>query len=251
MIIKTTAIALRIESFSRTSQVIAWLTPTLGRVVTLAKGAKRRQSDHLGQYDLYYTCEILFYANTRGSLHILKECCPLETRLRLRSDWRACAGASYVADLVNRLTPSDTPHERLFRLTEVILDFLSREGISQPVIHWAELRCLEHLGVGPHLTACLSCGAHNNADRGMFFAPARGGLICSSCRSDRDNWILPVGGDTLAMLRTWEKAATPRIALRTVCSEIQAETAQRLLGAFLEYHLEIPLLSRDIALGML
>ena len=42
MIIKTTAIVLRIHPFSRTSRVVTWLTSDFGRVVTVIKGADRK-----------------------------------------------------------------------------------------------------------------------------------------------------------------------------------------------------------------
>lgn len=60
MIIKTTGLVLRLDPFSKTSQVITWLTPDHGRTVTLAKGAKRVKSNLVGQYDCFYTCELLF-----------------------------------------------------------------------------------------------------------------------------------------------------------------------------------------------
>ena len=80
MIQKTTGIVLRVIPFSRTSHVIQWLTSSHGRMATIAKGAQRPKSLLLGQYDLFYTCEILFYPRERTGLHVLRECAPLAPR---------------------------------------------------------------------------------------------------------------------------------------------------------------------------
>ena len=61
-IIKTQGIVLTVHPWSRTSHVVTWLTPDHGPVTTLVKGAVRPKSAFLGQYDLFYTCDILYYA---------------------------------------------------------------------------------------------------------------------------------------------------------------------------------------------
>ena len=94
MILKTTALALRFYPFSNTSRIVAWLTPDQGRIATMVKGSQRPRSLFLGQYDLFYTCELLYHRRERGGLHIARECSPLKWREGLRRDWRAAAAAS-------------------------------------------------------------------------------------------------------------------------------------------------------------
>ena len=83
--VRTGAICLDIRPWSRTSHVVSWLTPT-GKVATVVKGAVRAKSQFLGQYDLNYTCDIIYYARAKGELHALRECVPLEMREGLRGD---------------------------------------------------------------------------------------------------------------------------------------------------------------------
>jgi len=106
-IVKTEGIVLRIRPWSRTSHVVTWLTPDNGPVATLVKGAVRPKSLVLGQYDLFYTCELLYYARAGGGdLHALREVRPISMREHLRGDWRATALASYACDLVAELAPA-------------------------------------------------------------------------------------------------------------------------------------------------
>ena len=102
--IKAEAICLDIRPWSRTSHVVSWLTPT-GKVATVVKGAVRAKSQFLGQYDLNYTCDIIYYARAKGELHALRECVPLEMREGLRGDYRKLALAGYFRRLVAELAP--------------------------------------------------------------------------------------------------------------------------------------------------
>ena len=103
--VRTEAICLDIRPWSRTSHVVQWLTPE-GKISSVVKGAVRPKSSFLGQYDLNYTCDIVYYARAKGDLHALRECAPVELRDGLRSDYRALALAGYFRRLVLDLAPS-------------------------------------------------------------------------------------------------------------------------------------------------
>ena len=103
--IKSEAICLDIRPWSRTSHIVSWLTPD-GKVSTVVKGAVRPKSAFLGQYDLNYTCEILYYARARGELHALRDCVPLDIRESLRRNYRSLILADYFRQLVSDLAPS-------------------------------------------------------------------------------------------------------------------------------------------------
>lgn len=103
--IKTEAVCLDIRPWSRTSHVVSWLTPS-GKVATVVKGAVRPKSLFLGQYDLNYECEILYYARAKGELHALRECVPVERHDELRGDYRKLALAGYFRRLVAELAPT-------------------------------------------------------------------------------------------------------------------------------------------------
>jgi len=251
MIVKTTGIVLRLDPFSKTSEVISWLTPDHGRTATLAKGAKRPRNQLVGQYDCFSTCEFLFYRGRSSALHILKECSPISPREAFRDNWRASFSASYLCDLLNRLTAPGVAHPVLFAWTERALDFLATQGASETVVNWAELQLLKHLGVAPQLSNCLNCGTKSfPVARPVDFSISRGGLLCTACRIGHEDLLLPVTHDVLAMMRGWEGTDTPAMALRTTCTPAQSKTVSRLLSAFIHYHLESSR-ARDIVIPLI
>ena len=252
MIKKTQAIVLRYYPFSNTSRIVSWLTSESGKIATLVKGSQRPKSFFLGQYDLFYTCELVFYARERTGVHIARECAPLKTRDRFRSDWKATAAASYLSDLLFRVSPPDAPHHDLFGLLDSGLDHLAARGAVASFLFWFELKLLGVLGLAPRLQHCLNCaqdlkpGAHRSK-----FSYSRGGILCSACAGTGTEGSLPIAPDILAILTGWQRARSSQAALSTQCTTWQLGEIEKLLGLFLSYHLDTALPSRGIALDML
>ncbi|MFC1453447.1 DNA repair protein RecO, partial [Verrucomicrobiota bacterium] len=185
MIERTEALVLRVTPFSDTSQIVSWLTEHGCRLVTLVKGALRPKSAFLGQYDLYYTCELLYYAKERDGIHIAKECAPLDARPRLRTDWRASAAASYLCGLIHRVTPPGGQHPELYPLAGRSLDFLCSEGAGPALIHWFELQLLGSLGLSPRLGQCSACGLSPTPAAASCAGVARAGGVMRQRRCPR------------------------------------------------------------------
>lgn len=252
MIEKTDAIVLRFHPFSNTSRIVTWLTPAGGRITTLVKGSQRPKSLFIGQYDLFYNCELVYYARDRAGVHIARECAPLKTRNRFRTDWKAAAAASYLSDLVYRISPPDAPPGGLFALLDGALDHLHEQGVSAPFVFWFELRLLRELGLAPRLAHCLECGKDLLPPaRGSRFSYARGGILCPACAGGATDHSSEITPDIVAMLSGWQKADSPEAVRTTQCSPRQLGQLKHLLGLFLTYHLDTPLPSRTIAFRVL
>ena len=152
--VKSAATCLDIRPWSRTSHVVTWLTPH-GKVSTVVKGAVRAKSAFLGQYDLNYTCELLYYARAKGELHALRECLPLNRRDALRTNYRALALAGYFRGLVSELAPSGEECGKWFEALEEGLDSCAaltsgRESASPlGLLIRFELKVLELAGLKP------------------------------------------------------------------------------------------------------
>ncbi len=129
--IKTEAICLAVHPWSRTSHIVRWLTPE-GPVSCHVKGAVRPKSAFLGQYDLNYTCDILYYAGARGELHALRECCPKKIREELRGNYRALVLADYMRAQCSALAPSGEECAIWHQLLDGALDSLCARGMTCP-----------------------------------------------------------------------------------------------------------------------
>lgn len=251
-ILKTPAIALRAVPVSNTSSVVSWLTPAWGRLSTMIKGGHRPKSRFLGQYDLFYTCELLFYARKDRELHIASECCPLKMRAALRTDWRAAGMASYFADLAAKIGPVHAAHAETFHLLDSALDELADSGAAPAHTFWFEMKLLGSMGFAPQLQNCLHCGRDMEPDSGSaWFSHERGGLICANCLNSCREAPARLSPDVFAALRGIQRARHADSARALRCTPRQLLEIEQVLGRFIGWHFEIPLASREIAFRIL
>lgn len=251
MISKSHAICLRYYPFSNTSRVVQWLTRSGGRIVTLIKGSQRVRSGFLGQYDLFYTCELVYYVRLRSSIHIARECTPIDVRSYLRSDWKACATASYFCDVFSRIIPPHAAQASLFDFLNESLDALATHSGSAEIIGAFEIQLLNRLGLAPRLKHCVNCGTEiSQGHPPVYFSCSRGGVICAHCGPRDDVTASKISMDMWQSLRDWQRMPWPPEALRPLQPTTECYEMEDLLGRFLAYHLDVSLPSRSIALDI-
>ena len=154
---KTEAVCLDIRPWSRTSHIVRWMTPE-GPVTTVVKGAVRPKSAFLGQYDLNYTCEIVYYSRAKGELHALRECSPLSSRDALRANYRALVLAEHMRAQVAALAPHGDESAAWHSTLTTALDSLACGAAHSPrdlvaALLKFELAILELSGLSPEIEA--------------------------------------------------------------------------------------------------
>ncbi len=215
-IIKTQGIVLAIHPWSQTSHVVTWLTPDHGPVTTLVKGAVRAKSAFLGQYDLFYLCDLLYYARASGDLHPLREVTPRNLRAHLRGDWRATILASYAADLVKDLAPANAEAAAWFSFLDSLLTRLESAGGSLQELVRLEMEILRLAGWAPDFS---------NMDPRAEWTP----FAIDLGRCGEGARTVRLSPRTVAVLA---RPDAPGHVLETV------KDAVRFLGVFLSYHIE-------------
>src|SRR5512137_2194472 len=106
---RTEGVILRTRLLTETSLIVHWLTPNLGRLATVAKGARRATSPFRGKLDLFYLADFSFSRSRRSELHTLREVSLRETYRCLREDLGLLQQASYCAGLIEQATETETP----------------------------------------------------------------------------------------------------------------------------------------------
>lgn len=247
MIQKTNAIALRIYPIRETSRIIVWLTETEGKIATIAKGSQRPRSPLLGQFDLFYQCEILFYPRPASGLHLLKECTPLDWQPRLRTDFRACAAASYTASIVDRAFPDVDVPEPLYAFIRSALTAYANRTPGPASLLRLESRILDLLGLLPTWRVCGACATPlgGGMESTARFLPERGTLLCPHCAKTEGSSISQETLNALHAIRIGRRSAATGLATRVFAQ------ARDILGALLTYHAGISPVPRQIAYQLL
>jgi DNA repair protein RecO (recombination protein O) len=151
MIESASGLVFRTRLLTETSLIVHWLTPSVGRIATVAKGARRAKSPFRGKLDLFYLADFSFSRSRRSELHTLREVSLRETHSGLRKDLSLLQQASYCATLVERTTETDTPLPRVFELMTGLLQHLLAHAPEPQTIFSFELRLLAELGLKPDL----------------------------------------------------------------------------------------------------
>jgi len=162
---RTTGIILRTRLLTETSVIVQWLTPDLGRIATVAKGARRPKSPFRGKLDLFYEADFSFSRSRKSELHNLREVVLRETRAGLRRNLGWLQQASYFTTLIEHTTETDTPLPKVFSLICECLEALTATAPSPRTVFAFELKLLEELGLMPDLSAAgIGAGTRQSAE---------------------------------------------------------------------------------------
>ncbi len=212
MIESATGLVLRTYPLTETSLIVHWLTAGLGRIATVAKGARRPKSPFRGKLDLFYLVDFSFSRSRRSDLHNLREVAVRETHNGLREDLERLQQIAYCAALIELATETETPLPAIFKLLRSALSNLETAPPGPQHVFAFELKLLDELGLGPDpATTRLSDGA-----KAMLVA--------------------------LSALE-WSQILNLRF------SSAQTTEVERFLNGFLAYHLGRVPKGRDAALG--
>jgi DNA repair protein RecO (recombination protein O) len=146
---RTTGIVLRTRPLTESSLIVHWLTPELGRLGTVAKGARRPKSPFRGKIDLFYTAEFMFARSRRSDLHTLREVSLHATRDPLRRNLGSLHQAAYGARLIELTTETETPLPGFYDLFGSFLDALAATAPKPQMIFAFEAKVLRELGLSP------------------------------------------------------------------------------------------------------
>ena len=151
MIETTSGLVLRTWPLTETSLIVHWLTPALGRLATVAKGARRPKSPFHGKLDLFYLADFSFTRSRRSELHTLREVQLRETHNILRQELASLRQAAYCSGLIEQATETETPLPALFILMTELLGHLPSQPARPESLFAFELKLLEDLGLQPDM----------------------------------------------------------------------------------------------------
>lgn len=243
MLEKTNGIVLRIIPFTNTSQIVTLLCESGNRMSFICKEACRPKSIFRGQYDFFYTCEFVYQYKPTRNLYFAKEVYPFDLRSYFRTNWRASHYASWLCALVNATSIAGTPS--LYRLLAESLDLLNSPSYpNTAILARFELKLLQILGLLPNFD--LACGCRVEANLQYRFHIADGNLLCgvhdiSDVRFHEPSLI--INSDVIYLAQQLLSGG------ESSCSKETMRKLLRLLGLFLNYHIDgLPITGRDICL---
>ncbi|MCS6774965.1 MAG: DNA repair protein RecO [Chloroherpetonaceae bacterium] len=204
------AIVLRRIDLGEADRIVTLFTREYGKVAAIAKGARRPRSRFSGGTELFMVARFLLA--TGRNLDVVTQCEITRSFAGLRTDLNRLARATYLCELLDRLTPERdaVTAPELFDLTMEGLEWLDRaqEAFDVPV-HAYELRLMEVLGYAPSLDACVLCGEPLQRFP-VGFSPAQGGAVCTADRHRVED-AFALSREALHLLRVLAQSCSEEI----------------------------------------
>lgn len=189
--VTTEALALRRTAFGESSQITEFFTRSAGRLTVIMKGVHRPRSRKGGGVDLLDHCLLTYFSRRHSRvMPQLVERKTLDHHPALRRRLDLLVAGEYLVELLRSLTTEGQPQVRIFELALATLDAL--EQAEDPAALGAIMLAMQggFLRLGgfePTLDRCVLCERRPTGHRMLRCDPGRGGVICSSCREERDD----------------------------------------------------------------
>jgi len=228
-IVRDEAICLRSRPWRETSKLVTLFTRGHGRLVVMAKGARRPLSKFGAGLEVLTLARVVFYRREGRHAHTLADADIVEAFPKLRSLGPNLAAGAVVVEFADRCFEAEVPHPGVFGLMRESLRALDAlRGESAPVALSFLLRAAGLLGYAPEFGCCISC----RRTRAATFSTRRGGFLCARCAA-QDPESVPVTGPTLHGLRCLAHHSFEQNRRAPLAAEVRD-----IVVSYLQFHLD-------------
>ena len=191
----TSGLVLRETETKETDKILTVLTPDLGKISVIAKGARRKNSRIAASCQLLAYSEMTLYE--RGNWFYLDEAATIELFDGVRYDFEKLSLASYFAELTESVADGSAAPEILSLLLNALyaLSVLNKEPLLVKTAF--ELRLMALSGFEPLVDSCAVCG-RLEPEKPMLDV-VQGVLHCAACRQKGGLSLLLTSGSVAAL----------------------------------------------------
>lgn len=200
---KVEGFILKTQDYGETHKIVTLLTPTLGKVGAIARGAKKTKSRMAAITQPFIHGSYLIQPGS--SLATIQQGEVINSFRKIREDIFKTAYTSYLAELTDKLIDpkkyNPSIYQQLLHTVQRINDGEDAEVLAM-IYEW---KMYKEAGFAPVVTKCVSCG---NTHDLKAFSISNGGLLCRNCLTLDENAIsIPEKVAKLMALFTWVEVA--------------------------------------------
>jgi DNA repair protein RecO (recombination protein O) len=250
------ALLLRSVDYGESDRIVHFLMRNRGRLTAIAKGARRSRRRFPGTLDVFNCLQVEGRLGPRTSMAFLETARLIDPFLGLRRDPARYALASFLTEMLDRLSPEGIGGQEAERLYSFAIESLALLETLRPdptLRVLLELRALDALGLRPELGRCVRCGripgAQLDAAHCVSFFVPDGGIVCSACGLHLDG-LVPMELGTLRTLQEGLRIEAALLASVQLSPEALAQS-ERLVFRFQRFHVGVELRSERFLSEML
>ena len=220
-------IVLRGYPFGESHRVVVLLSPTHGKLRTVAKGVRKTKSRFGGRLEPFTHVDIVLYEGK--NLDTVTQVSIINAFPHLRNNLDRVLAASTMIEVVDVVAQEDEPSNRLFLLLHKGLSVLDAADPHPDLVTSFLLKAADIIGVAPSFDSCAGCGRSDGLHRFSF---ADGGSVCESCRLPGAYALRAGVVPYLAAVAAADLGGLPE------ANESLSREALGVTKRFVEYHLE-------------
>ena len=194
--IKMSGIIISENNLGDYDKMLTMLTPGLGKISCVAKGARRQRSALLAGTQFLCFGEYLMYrgANTYN----INSCSTIEVFYNVRIDLDKL---NYVAEITRLIQDTTTENQNSYNILQLLLNTIyvisETDKNLDLVMSIFKLRLISILGFKPHIEKCTNCGEKENI---KYFSLRDNGLKCEVC-GKQDKSAVEINEGTLNAIK--------------------------------------------------
>lgn len=197
MLNKWEGIVLKSFPYGETNKILTLYTKEVGKVTAMARGAKKTAS-RLAAITQPFTHGYFLIRKGRG-MGTLSQGDPIHSMRFIRENLEATAYASYIVEIVDRLTEENEQLVGVYPLLLEALEAINEEYDPEAISLFVEWKMLRVGGIHPILNQCASCAA----TEGEFaFSFREIGFLCHRC-FEMDRSCIQITPNQLKLIRTF------------------------------------------------
>lgn len=175
--IKTNGIIISENNFGDFDKMLTMLTPGLGKISCIAKGARRPKSALMAGSQLLCFGEYLMYKGS--NTYNINSCETIEIFYNLRMDLDKLKYAAHITKIIQDVTQENQNSYKILQLYLNTLYTLSESDKDMDlVLSIFKLRLLCILGFTPRVSECIIC---KNKEEQSYFSIRDNGFKCEAC----------------------------------------------------------------------
>ncbi|MYL46609.1 DNA repair protein RecO [Virgibacillus halodenitrificans] len=229
MLEKVDGVILKTQDYGETHKIITIYSRKLGKISTLARGAKKTKSRMAAVTQPFIYGNFFVYLNKGLSTIQQGE---IEYSFRaIREDIFKTAYTAYITELTDKIVDPQITDPFLFEELYQTMSWIEEhEDVEIPIMMY-ELKMFVKGGFGPMVNGCANC---NNKEFPYAFSIAEGGLLCKRCRY-LDEKAIPLPDSVSKLLHLFTAVELKRIGTISVKSE-NRQLIRKILDAYYEQY---------------
>lgn len=240
------ALVLKEVKYKDADRILTLLTPDIGIISAIAKGALRPRNKLFSATGLFcYSNFVLFEGR---NMYTVNEADPINLFFGLRESIEAVSLATYMTQILQILSPTQQEAEELLKLTLNSFYMLCNNKRSVEYIKAVfELRSLSLAGFMPDVLSCSVCEVYESD--GYYFDEKEGSFLCESC-AHKYNKKINLDASAMVALRHTIWVDSDKLFNFTLAEKSLKQLAN-VAEKYLLWHLDYPPKSLDFLKTML